>query len=258
MDLGGKVVVIIGGLGLIGRSLAAGLAAAGASVVVASRSAGAPEALSVFGHLDGTVRDRIGAAAVDIGDPASIESMLAEVARRHGSIDTVINSALPRHDRVARRIEDVRIEDFRDYVTGHLGGFFLLAQKACAFFGEQGHGHLIQLGSVYGTMNPRFEIYDDTPMTKEFGYVASKAAIIQLTGYLAKYYQGRNIRVNCVSPGGIFDHQHPTFVERYNAHCSSKGILEPDDLVGIFAFLVSDAAIHVNGRNIVVDDGFSL
>lgn len=253
-----KVVILVGGLGLIGKGLAKGLAQAGAQVVVASRSAGTPDALAAFEGLEPDIRARIQGQAVDINDPASVEAMMAETAKRCGRVDAVVNLAFPQYSAFGIRFEDVDYRDFCQNITGHLGGFFLIAQKAAAHFAQHGGGSLIQFSSIYGMMTPRFEIYDGTPMTKEVEYIVAKSAIIHLTGYLAKYFKGKNIRVNCVSPGGVFNDQHPDFLARYNAHCSSKGMLNPEDLVGTVAFLVSDASAHVNGQNIVVDDGFSL
>lgn len=95
-------------------------------------------------------------------------------------------------------------------------------------------------------------------MTKEVEYVVSKAAIIQLTRYLAQYLKGRGIRVNCISPGGVFDHQPQSFIDQYNAYCNTKGMLDGRDVAGTIVFLLSDLAIHLTGQNIVVDDGFSI
>ena len=95
-------------------------------------------------------------------------------------------------------------------------------------------------------------------MTKEVEYAVSKSAIVHLTRYLARYLKGRNIRVNCVSPGGVWDSQPELFVERYNGYCLNKGMLDAADLAGTFVFLLSDMSRHIQGQNLVVDDGFSL
>lgn len=254
----GKIVILIGGLGLIGRGVAAGLARAGARVVVASRGAGRANALDDFAALDEAARGRLEAMAADINDAASLEALLSGTAARHGHVDAVVNCAYPQQDGFGTRFENVRHDVFCANVSRHLGGFFLVAQKACALFTAQGGGTLVQFSSVYGLMNPRFELYEGTPMTKEVDYVVTKAAIIQLTGYLAQYHKGKGIRVNCVSPGGVFDRQHPAFLARYQARCAGKGMLDPDDIAGTVAFLVSDASAHITGQNLVVDDGFSL
>lgn len=257
-DLSGRIVIVVGGLGLIGRALTAAISAAGAITVVASRSATAPTALAAFDALPTAQRARIEPVAVDITNAESVATMMAETTRRHGRIDAVVNCAYPQQDAFGTRFEDVAYDTFRGNVSRHLGAFFLVAQQALALFAHQGNGNLILFSSVYGVMNPRFELYDGTAMTKEVEYSVVKAGLIHMTGYLAKYYKGQGIRVNCISPGGVFNDQNPDFLARYNAHCNSKGMMDPQDLAGTTLFLLSDASAAINGQNIVVDDGFSL
>lgn len=256
--LDGKVVILIGGLGLIGRGVAVGLAKAGARTLVASRGATRPGAMAPFDALAAEIRARLEPVAVDIADPASVEAMMAEVAARCGRVDVVVNCAYPPQEGFGTRFEDVDYQVFCGNVTRHLGSFFLVAQKACGVFAAQGFGTLIMFSSIYGVMAPRFELYDGTPMTKEVEYIIAKSAIVHLTAYLAKYYKGKGVRVNCISPGGVLNGQHPDFLDRYNAHCSTKGMMDPEDLAGTVVFLASESSACVNGQNIVVDDGFSL
>ena len=95
-------------------------------------------------------------------------------------------------------------------------------------------------------------------MNSPVEYSAIKSGVISITKYLAKYYAGQNIRVNCVSPGGILDGQPNLFLERYRSSCNNKGMLESNDIVGAIVFLLSDASMFITGQNIVVDDGWSL
>lgn len=95
-------------------------------------------------------------------------------------------------------------------------------------------------------------------MTKEIEYAICKSAIIQMTRYLARYVKGRNIRINCVSPGGVLDNQPKEFVQKYSEFCLNKGMLDADDVVGTVLFLISDYSRYMNGQSIVIDDGFSL
>jgi NAD(P)-dependent dehydrogenase (short-subunit alcohol dehydrogenase family) len=148
--------------------------------------------------------------------------------------------------------------DFCENVTWHLGGYFLVSQQMAIYFKKQGHGNIINMSSIYGVMAPRFEVYENTAMTMPVEYAAIKAAIIQLTKYMAKYYKGSNIRVNAISPGGVLDKQPEAFLARYKANSLNKGMLDSADLVGTLLYLLSDLSAMVNGQNIVVDDGFSL
>ena len=105
---------------------------------------------------------------------------------------------------------------------------------------------------------PKFENYSGTKITSPIEYTAVKAALIAITKYLAKYYKGNNIRVNCISPGGIFDKQPKLFLEKYRSCCNEKGMLNADDVVGSVLYLLSNHSRYVTGQNIIVDDGWSL
>ena len=159
----------------------------------------------------------------------------------------MVNAAYPRNKNYGRHFFDVEYEDFCENVSVHLGGYFLTSQQFAKYFAETGCGNIINISSVYGVIAPKFEIYKDTPMTMPVEYAAIKSALIHLTKYMAKYLKDKNVRVNCISPGGILD-----------KHCLSKGMLDPEDIMGALVFLLSDASKFINGQNIIVDDGFTL
>jgi NAD(P)-dependent dehydrogenase (short-subunit alcohol dehydrogenase family) len=140
----------------------------------------------------------------------------------------------------------------------HIGGCFLASQQFAEYFKKQGRGNIINMASIYGTATPRFQIYDRTSMTMPVEYAAIKAAVIQLTKYMAQYFKRSGIRVNCISPGGILDGQPREFLASYNSYGASKGMLDPGDITGALLFLLSEMSEYVNGQNIVVDDGWSL
>ena len=114
------------------------------------------------------------------------------------------------------------------------------------------------ISSIYGVNAPRFEIYENTPMTMPVEYAAIKSAVLQLNRYLASYISDSRFRVNSVSPGGILDQQPGSFLEAYKKQTLGAGMLKPEDITGSIMFLLSDASRYINGQNIVVDDGFSL
>jgi len=249
-----KKVVIIGGTGLIGRSFTRGCLDSGGRVVVAARN---PDP-AVFADLSEGARGRLSIRRVDVTNPASVEALFDAPVEGPERIDGVVNCSFPHGGDYGARFEDVTYESFCANVSMHLGGAFLVCQKAAAYFGATGGGVIVNVSSIYGVMTPRFELYEGTPMTKEVEYIVSKSAIVNLTRYLAKYLKKKNIRVNCLSPGGVLNGQPEAFVERYNAHALNKGMLDGADVVGTLLFLLSDHSTYVNGQNIVVDDGFSL
>jgi NAD(P)-dependent dehydrogenase (short-subunit alcohol dehydrogenase family) len=114
------------------------------------------------------------------------------------------------------------------------------------------------MSSIYGVIAPRFGVYEGTTMTMPVEYAAIKSAIIHLTRYFAQYFKSSGIRVNSISPGGISNGQSDNFLAAYKTHCGSKGMLDAADVGGTLLFLLSDMSRHINGQNIIVDDGFSL
>ena len=257
MILQGKVVVVTGGAGLIGRAFVRAIVDEGGIAIVAERDTDAGQRVVDAIGRDGPP-DRAELLNLDITSKDSVTSAISHLHEKHGRIDALVNNAFPRNANYGRPFEAVTYEDFCENVATHLGGYFLTAQQFAAYFKTQGHGTIINIGSIYGVVPPRFGIYADTPMTMPVEYAAIKSGIIHLTKYMAQYLKGTNIRVNCISPGGVFDGQPAAFVGRYNSYGASKGMLHPTDLQGALLFLLSSMATFVNGQNIVVDDGWSL
>ena len=254
--LADQVVIVTGGAGLLGRSLCEAIARNGGRAVIADRNGNAAKAVAQ--QMAVRFPGQALGMEVDITSEASISAAIAAIRSEWGRLDAVVNSAYPRNTNYGRRMEDVTYDDFCDNVGMHLGGYFLVSQQFAAQFSAQGHGSIVNIASVYGVMAPRFELYESTSMTMPVEYAAIKSAIIHLTKYFAKYLQGSGVRVNSISPGGIWDDQPAQFVERYNAHCSGTGLLRPEDIGGALVFLLSELSSHMNGQNLIVDDGFSL
>ena len=256
MLLEGKTIAVIGGNGLIGKEVVTAIVGHGGTIVSGSRSG--KIASSLQDKLSGKELKKIDVATVDVNDPKSVEQFFRDILKRHGECNGVINLSFPRNEFFGAKFEDVTYPSFLENVGSHLGGAFLVCQKALSLLTSQDGCSIINCSSIYGFMTPRFEIYQDTRMTKEIEYVTAKAAIIQMTRYLAQYFKGKGVRVNCISPGGVFDNQPQKFVERYNAQCNTKGMLDGEDVAGTIIFLLSDLSTHITGQNIIVDDGFSL
>lgn len=120
-----------------------------------------------------------------------------------------------------------------------------------------GGGSIINIGSTYGVVAPDFSIYEGTQMTMPAAYSAIKGGLITFTKYLAAYYGKDKVRANVVSPGGIFDHQPKSFVEKYSKRVPLGRMGEPSDVAGAVVFLASDASKYVTGHNLMVDGGWT-
>jgi post-translational flagellin modification protein A len=202
--------------------------------------------------------DRIIPAQIDITDTNSIQKLITSISEKFGKIDALINSAYPRNKNYGKHFFEVTYNDFCENVGMNLGGYFLTSQQFAKYFEKQGYGNIINLGSIYGVIAPRFEVYNNTPMTMPVEYATIKSGLIHLTKYMAKYFKGKNIRVNTISLGGIEDKQPESFLRGYKEFCLNKGMLDAKDISGTVLYLLSDLSEFVNGQNIVVDDGFTL
>ncbi len=195
----------------------------------------------------------------DISDEDNIKDLIEIVLRKFKKIDALVNNAYPRNKNYGRKMEDVSYKDFCENVNWHLGGYFLIAQKIAKVMKKQNYGNIINMGSTYGFSAPKFEIYQGTSMTTPVEYSAIKGGIINLTRYMASYLGKYNIRVNSISPGGVFDGQPKSFVKKYSEKVIlGKRMANTDDLTGVLIFLLSEASRYITGQNIVVDGGFTL
>lgn len=248
-----KVVIVTGGAGLLGRTFCQAIADNGGIAVVAEYDIAIAEKLCT--SLENA---SIVPAQVNITDKNSIKALIATISEKYGRIDALVNSAYPRNKNYGKHFFDVAYSDFCENVGMNLGGYFLTSQQFAAYFEKQGYGNIINLASIYGVIAPRFEIYDNTNMTTPVEYAAIKSGLIHLTKYMAKYFKGKNIRVNTISLGGIEDKQPEPFLKAYKEFCLNKGMLDAKDISGTVLYLLSDLSEFVNGQNIVVDDGFTL
>jgi NAD(P)-dependent dehydrogenase (short-subunit alcohol dehydrogenase family) len=252
-----KVIVITGGAGLLGKEFVRSVLAEGAMAVIADIN------FDLAVELKKTLSDqyppeKIDICALDITSKTSINEVIEMLASKYQRIDAVVNNAYPRNKNYGKHFFDVEYGDFCENVGLNLGGYFLVAQQFAKYFDTQGFGNIINISSIYGVVAPRFEIYEGTPMTMPVEYAAIKSGINLLTQYMAKYFKGKNIRVNSISLGGISDHQPEPFLTAYKNKCLNKGMLLPEDIGGSLVFLLSEQSQFVNGHNLIVDDGFTL
>ena len=231
-----KVVVVTGGSGLLGQSIVSSCSEQEATVVVLDLKSDFP---------------------CDITRPDSVEAAVAKIIKTYGKIDVLVNSAYPRNKNWGQIFEKIRFEDWCENVNGHLGGYFLVTQHVSREMVKKKSGSIINLASIYGMVGPDFSIYEGTGMTMPAEYAAIKGGLINMTRYLATYLGHAQVRVNAVSPGGIFNDQDSRFVERYEKKVPLGRMGRPEDVTGAIIFLASDASQYVTGQNIAIDGGWT-
>ena len=248
-----NVVLVTGGAGLIGSAISREIINNGGKVIIGDKSN--DKGIAVQDELG--IEDSI-YIELDVSDKTSIDNLIRKGNEHFGNIDSVVHCAYPRSEQWGTRFEDLEPDGLKEDIFQQLGGAIILSQRIIAFFREQGHGNLIHVSSIQGVFAPKFEHYKGTSMVSPIEYSAIKAGIISITRYLAKYCKGQNIRVNCVSPGGVLDGQPEAFLEKYNNDCINKGMLDADDITGLVIFLLSNESKYISGQNIIIDDGWNL
>lgn len=244
-----KVALVTGGLGLIGKEIVRGLNDFGASVCVADINEHQMKGLKNLPDVS--------FQSLDITADDSIRQTLETVIKQFRKIDILVNCAYPRTSDWGARCENVSFDSWKINVNSHLGGYFLCCQKVAEQMKLQGGGSIINLASIYGVVAPDFSIYEGTMMTMPVAYSAIKGGIIALSKYMATYYAKDNIRVNCVSPGGVFNKQPDSFIEKYAAKTPLGRMGTPKDIIGAVLYLASDASLYVTGHNLIVDGGWT-
>lgn len=251
-----KVVLVCGASGLFGRSICYHLAQKNHSLILCDIDAAGLDALAL--DIAPICSAPPVTQVMDIRDETSIAAVFSNLRDTQNIPQAVINTSYPRNKNYGSALEDVQLTDFTENIAWHMGGYFALAKHACLAFQDANGGSLINLSSIYGIIAPRFEIYQNTPMTMPVEYAAIKAGILHMTKYFAQYYKKNGIRVNAVSPGGLKDQQPESFLQAYGNFCGTKGMLDTKDLFGAIDFLIADESRYMTGQNLVIDDGFSL
>ncbi|PRM87170.1 flagellin modification protein A [Aliarcobacter cryaerophilus] len=255
--LNGKVVVITGGAGLIGKEFVKAVIENDGIAIIAdiNNEIGLKAKEDLSKELNTNNIDFIN---LDITSKESLNECIKYLDGKYTKIDALVNNAYPRNKNYGKHFFDVVYHDFVENTGLNLGGYFTASQQFALYFKKQGYGNIVNISSIYGVVAPKFEVYDNTSMTMPVEYAAIKAGLIHITKYMAKYFKGMNIKVNTISPGGIFDSQPESFLTKYKEQCLNKGMLDKSDMKGTLIYLLSDMSKYVNGQNIVVDDGFSL
>lgn len=251
----GKVIVITGGYGHLGRAICASLLESGATIYVAARTQ--EKFKTVFKEELKTSEQRLHFLKCDINSTVSIANAFRELINFEGRLDGLINNAFASRGQSPYKMSR---EDFNYTLDGSLGSVFEVIKQAIPFLGEG--ACIVNVSSMYGIVAPDFNAYQDSP---EFlnppHYGAAKAGVIQLSKYYSSLLGERGIRVNSVSPGPFPSYQvqnDSLFMTQLKKRTLLGRIGLPEELAGIFTFLMSDAAKYITGQNFVVDGGWTV
>jgi len=267
-DLAGRVAIVTGGAGLLGKEFCRTLAEAGSAVVVADLNEDALIAQAQALQKDGF---RAIGIKTDVTNPSSVKRMAELTLEAFGRLDILVNSAAldPKVDPQALADRTTPLGSFEDYpldawnsaLTVNLTGMFLVTQACVAPMLAQGKkGSIINICSTYGLNGPDQRIYRQEGREQTFKpvyYSVTKAGVLGFTKYLAAYYLGTQIRVNALTPGGVYNQHDDTFVANYAAKTILGRMARKDEMNGGLLFLASDASSYMTGSNLVVDGGWT-
>jgi NAD(P)-dependent dehydrogenase (short-subunit alcohol dehydrogenase family) len=266
-DLTGRVAIVTGGVGLLGAEFCRTLAEAGASIAVVDLNSASASAVA-----DTLTKSGYNAQAftTDITKPDTVNAMVENVLSAFGRIDVLVNSAAldPKFDPDAMKkgitpgaFEDYPLDQWNAALNVNLTGMFLVTQACVKPMIAQGKkGSIINICSTYGLNGPDQRIYikdGERVAYKPVYYTVTKAGVLGFTKYLAAYYAGTEIRVNALTPGGVFNNHEDYFVNNYSAKTIIGRMAKKDEMNGALLYLASDASSYMTGNNVVVDGGWT-
>jgi NAD(P)-dependent dehydrogenase (short-subunit alcohol dehydrogenase family) len=262
-SLEGKVAIVTGACGLIGKKHCEALADAGARVVVADINEAACVAFAK------ELGEKHLGIPVNVIDEASLKSAKEKILSRFGRIDILVNNAAindmfenPSLALEHSMFEHYPLDMWKKSLEVNVTGVFLCSQVFGSVMAEAGSGSIINVASTYGITAPDQNLYKDENGIQKFyksaSYPTTKGAVISFTRFLAAYWGNKGVRVNTLSPGGVENNQDDFFVENYSKRTVLGRMAKNSDYQGAIVFLASDASAYMSGANLVVDGGWTI
>ena len=256
-DLTDKTVILTGAAGYLGGNYADGLSQSGANVVLAD--------INYQGckKLEHKIREKYDvdplSVKLDLTQSKSINNLVSKITKKYSSIDVLINNAAYQGTPKIRTagFENLTLETWNQAISVNLTGIFLLSQQIGKIMKNQKFGNIINISSIYGIVGADQRIYGKSGLNSAVFYAATKGAVLNLTRYLASFWNRTGIRVNTFSPGGVENKQDKNFIKNYSKKTMIGRMARNDEYVGALIFLASDASSYMTGSNLIIDGGWT-
>ena len=250
-----RTIVVTGAAGILGTEFCLALIGHGANVAAIDASGEALDTLTAK-----ISSERLKTFHADIRDKRMLASIHEDIRKTWGEVSGLLNNAGSKSPNFFEPFETFPIEDWDHVMSVNVTGAVTCAQEFGSAMAKNGRGSIVNILSIYGIVAPDQRIYEgslyegrtiNTPAV----YSASKAGLWGLTMYLSSYWAAKGVRVNAITPGGVYSGQNETFQQRYSARVPMGRMGKPDEMAGALVYLMSDAANYVTGQNITVDGG---
>ena len=256
-NLKNKTIVLTGSAGRLGTRFAHVLSKSGANVVLIDIEQSANKKLER--ELILQYKTKPTSFCVDISDQNKVKQLIKKIMLKYSKIDVLINNAAYQgNDKIrSTNFVDLPLSIWNKSISVNLTGMFLCSQEIGKVMEKQKRGVLINISSTYGIVAPDQRIYGNSGQNAAIFYSATKSAVLNLSRYLASYWQEKGIRVNTLSPGGVEKGQESEFIKKYSEKTMLGRMAKKDEYVGAILYLASDASSYMTGSNLIVDGGWT-
>ena len=259
-----KVAVITGGAGFLGSVFSESLAKCGVKTAILDldREICEKKANDLSNNFAGSI-----GLSCDITSKKDVVKSLEQILDRFNKVDVLVNCAATSTTTIAAKIDRAMMEAFENYdldvwkevLSCNITGMFLCCQAYGSQMVKQGGGNIINISSIYGVVAPDQRIYPDrSKMNTPAAYSVTKGGVVMMTRYLATYWAEKRVRVNCLTLGGVFNHQDSEFVKNYANRVPMGRMAEREEVVGAMLLMASDASTYMTGHNLIVDGGWTV
>ncbi len=260
-DLTNKNIILTGSAGFLGSEYANALSMAGANVILVDISKSKNK--QVMNNIKEKYETNASSFQVDITKPNQVKKLKKDILKKYNVIDGLVNNAFlsPRTnpEKFSKPFEEFSLDIWNKTLEVNLTGVFLLCQEFGQVMVKQKSGSIVNIGSIYGLVGADQRIYGSSKINSPVSYAVTKGAIVNLTRYLAAYWDRKNIRVNTLTLGGVQDEKYmdKQFIKKYSDKTILGRMAKKEEYSGALIFLLSNASSYMTGANLVVDGGWT-
>ena len=255
LSIKNKTILLFGCTGVLGFEFVKYLLLCGCNIIIADKNKKKLDKICKEFNIKGYV--------IDANNEKSIEKNIKKIGNNHKKkidcaiYNVAITSEYLKKTKINREFTSYQLKNWKKTISVNLTGSFIFAREIGKIFYKQKYGNLINISSIYGILSPDHSIYDKEEFYSYPDYAASKSGIIGLSKWLSTLWASKNIRVNCISPGGIFNNHSKNFKRLYSKRIPMKRMGNKKEINGILHYLISDESSYCTGQNFTIDGGLS-